>query len=199
MWAVRVHTDAMGSDWLPILLKLLRHDIAGYVFALETQASREHIQGWVGTDISREAFVARLKRAFPLARGNRMYSVKVVKHEQEYKDYVLKGTVTDMPTLVCHMSFDASPEAIKIAHERYWAKHQTMRNSKMGIVQEVCEWAQSQERVSRWDIAYQVCDLTTSRNKPLMLHYVRGVVNAVEWKVNSQERDKFMDDIINKL
>jgi len=199
MFALRIHTDVLGDDWLPKLLLVLRGDVRSYVFALETDANRDHIQGWVDADMHINTFRTRVKRAFPLIKGNGGYSLRMVRMEDEYRDYCLKGTPTSLPTIVCSMSLDTTEESLKIIHERYWSKHAKDKNSKKGIVQEVYEWAEAQREVDRRSIAREVMNLITERNKPLMMHYVRGVVNSVEYRLKKEEREKYLDDIIYKL
>lgn len=197
MYALRLHVDCMGENGLDILRELLIRNIDAYVMARENDASREHVQGWVCTDMRINTLRARIKRAFPGVVGNKGYSLSEVKDREAYRDYVLKGTPEEPADIVCSCSFDVCEGALRAAHRRYWSKHADRSKSKLGIVRETLEWAKSLcELPPRIEIARQVCGLIVGRNKPLMMHYVKGVVNAVSWSLDSREQEKMLE-IIN--
>lgn len=197
-WAVRIHVDGMGDNGVDRLRELLR-DVGssdGYVFALETKANREHVQGWVRTELSQQTFRARIKRMFPGVVGNKGYSVRVVRDFDAYSDYVLKGTPTDVATVVAHHCVQMSDEYLAAAHRRYWSKHGSKSSSKTAIVEEVFCWANSfAEAPDRRSIVERVCDVISGRNKPLMVPYVKGVVNSVMYKLDGTEKNRLIEYI----
>lgn len=197
-WALRIHLDGMGDNGLDKLRELLRVvGSDGYVFALETDATRNHVQGWVRTELSQQAFRARIKRVYPGVVGNRGYSLSVIKDFDAYSDYVLKGTPTDVATVVAHHCVQMSDEYLAAAHRRYWSKHGTTKSSSKGaIVAEVYSWANSfAEAPDRMAIIERVCDVLAERNKPLMVPYVKGVVNMVMYKLDGTEKKRLMQYI----
>lgn len=196
-YALRIHVDGMGAEGMSMFHQLLQSfESSGYVFALEVEATRNHIQGWVRTDIKQASLRMRIKRMFPGVVGNGKYSLKSVQDFEAYSDYCLKGTEKSLPDIVAQHCLDLTPEKIKEAHERYWERRRRSGGKSRGsIVDETYRWASSLEDVSRDDVVEHVCEEIVARNKPLMVHYVRGVVNSVMFKLGGCEKKGLMEYI----
>lgn len=197
VFAVRIHTDGMGDDGLEVFRKMLptiKND--GYVFALENDAARQHVQGWIRTESEQQALRIRIKRAFPGIVGNKKYSIAKVRDFEKYSEYVLKGTKSCLPHIVASHGLELGDAEVKEVHNRYWSRQKLVGSSQGSIVQEVYIWANSLEDVTREQVVVRTCEEITKRDKPLMVHYVRGVVNSVMFKLGGSEK-KYLIEYIN--
>lgn len=200
-YTVRIHE--LGDDTRRRLCDFLKSIDGSHVFARETDASRVHYQGWIRCDIKHQALRVRLKKAFPECVGNRAYSVGVVKDFQAYSRYILKGTREEMADVVSFkgIEFDLDQERLQNEHRAYWSSHGEKPGKSQGsIVKQVEEWYNTQgwddidER--RREVARRVCDVITSHDKPLNLHYARYVYNSVMYRNSNAFRDGVVEKII---
>lgn len=205
LFAIRIHDDCLGttvhgSDVLSKFLSTLGS--SGYCVCRETEASRVHYQGWIRTDMKLQALRVRIKKAFPDAVGNKGYSLRVVRDflgtekGVGYRDYCLKGTRDALADVVAIYALDVTDEMKKEAHERYWRVCGQKRGASQGTLAErVYAWAHSVTDVTHRDIIEHTCNSIVESGKPLMFHYVRGVVNSVLFKMSSGEKDRIVDYI----
>lgn len=104
-YAVRVHLPDVVEDedekkirlknLYDLLLTVKDVSITGYLLAFETNANRNHIQGFLGfnepqlTEKTRQKYL-RVFEKFYGSKGTGNYSIKKVRDIQEYTKYVLK-------------------------------------------------------------------------------------------------------------
>jgi len=201
VYTVRIHE--LGDDTRARVCDFLKSIDGSYVFARETDAARVHYQGWIRSDIKHQALRVRLKKAFPECVGNRAYSVGVVRDFQGYSRYILKGTREEMPDVVSFQGIEVNEEMIQNEHRAYWlSKSEVIGKSQGAIVKQVEDWYNLQgwddidER--RREVARRVCDVITSHDKPLNLHYARYVYNSVMYRSSNVFRDGVVEKIISE-
>lgn len=200
VYTVRIHE--LADDTRRRLCDFLKSLDGSYVFARETDAARVHYQGWIRCDIKHQALRVRLKKAFPECVGNRAYSVGVVKDFQAYSRYILKGTREEMADVVSFYGIELDQEMLQNEHRVYWSSHGEKPGKSQGaIVKQVEDWYNTQgwddidER--RREVARRVCDVITSHDKPLNLHYARYVYNSVMYRNSNAFRDGVVEKIIS--
>lgn len=172
-----------------------------YAISRETDATRTHFQGWLRCGIKHQALRVRIKKAFPECVGNRAYSVGIVKDFEKYSRYILKGTREEVADVVTYHGIEINEQVIANEHRIYWSTHGEKPSKSQGaIVKQVEEWYQTQgwedieER--RREVARRVCDVITSHDKPLNIHYARYVYNSVMYRNSNSFRDHVVEKII---
>lgn len=205
LFAIRIHDECLGTTVHggDIVRKFLSSlDSSGYLVCRETEASRVHYQGWIRTDMKLQTLRVRIKKAFPDAVGNKGYSLRVVRDflgsekGVGYRDYCLKGTRDALAEVVASHAIDVTPEMLQEGHDRYWKVCGAKRSASQGtLVERVLAWAKSVSDVSHRDIIQQTCTTIVDAGKPLMFHYVRGVVNSVLFKMSGDEQNRMVDYI----
>lgn len=198
--AVRVHE--IGDRALDRLTTLVRAIDGSYVFAKEVDATRVHYQGWIRCDVKPQALRVRLKKAFPECVGNKGYSLTAVKDEDAYKRYILKGTKEEMAQVVCHCGIEITSEYLAAEHRAYWSKAEKAGKSNRSVVEEVSEWVAAQEwpdvLSKEYAVAERVCDVITSKKKPLNMYYAEGVYNTVMYRASDEFKEIMIRKIISK-
>lgn len=199
VYAIRIHE--LADDFRRRVVAFVEGTGGSYVVARETDANRNHYQGWVRCDVKPQAIRARLKKAFPECVGNKAYSISAVKDFEAYSRYILKGTKEACADVVCACGLEITQEYLVNEHRAYWSRAEKPGKSNRNLVEEVHEWVverQQTGRVCRRDIAQRVCDVITSRKKALNTFYARSVVNTVAYLSDMDAREIILDEIANK-
>lgn len=197
--AIRIHLAALGScsvqEFHERLLKVVGQD-AGYVIVKEDDAERPHYQGWIrprdGDDATKMRM--RFRTRFPECAGNRSYSLKPVRDEEKYKDYCMKGRKNSKPDIVLKHSMELDDMEMMDRHDRYWNSHSS--SSKLCLVDRLVEWCKSfDERPPVREIVKECMEYIAEMKKPMMQHYIIGVVKTVVFKLDGSEKNVMIDYI----
>lgn len=197
VYAIRVHE--LGGDFRGRVVSFVEATGGSYVVARETDATREHFQGWLRCDVKPQTLRVRFKKAFPECVGNKSYSISAVKDFDAYSRYVLKGTREEVAQVVCYRGIELSADYLQQQHRAYWSKAEKPGKSNRSLVEEVHEWVCEQsETVDRRTIARRVCDTLAARKRGINTFYVRSIVNTVQWLTQYEAREIICDEISNK-
>lgn len=199
VYAIRIHE--LADDCRSRVIAFVQGCAGSHVVARETDANRIHYQGWLRCDIKPQALRVRLKKTFPECVGNKGYSISAVKDFEAYARYILKGTKDSMADVVSACGLEVNEEYLQNEHRAYWSRAEKPGKSNRSIVEEVHEWIVERKQthdVCRRDIAERVCEVLTSRKKPLNTFYVRSVVNTVAYLSDRDMREIILDEIVNK-
>jgi len=200
-YALRLHS--VSEDAQQRLKTLLSGIDGSYVMCKETDATRDHLQGWVRCGLQQQTLRKRVIKMFPECVGDKGYSLTKVRSMEDYGDYTLKGTEDSMPDVVAYCGIELTEQYIADAHRRYWSKKKKPGKSNKAVVEEVTDWALSQGWEGdmyqrRWDVAKQVCDVIVGKKKPLNAFYAKGVYNAVMYRLDGGFAKTFVEGIIDK-
>lgn len=116
----RVHTDELDINDLMSFL----HEQADIQFAVKEygKSNREHIHSCIRLKVPKQTFVDRMKKRFPVIKGNKYYGMEKLKKGYDTNArYCYKGTPNDWPDILYTIH---STEQWREYYNQYWAEWQ---------------------------------------------------------------------------
>lgn len=198
MYTIRLH-EIGGANTSEKLKEFAKKQSGSYFFVKETDANREHFQGWIRTDKTVATLRQALVRAFPENKGNKGYSLTECRKPQEYDLYLYKGTEETPPQVVCYSGVEITPEVIAAKHKIYWDENKKRKGKKLGIIDEIYEWAtETSVGCNERALVEKCVDIHVSRRKPMNEFMVNNVVNTVMVMLSATGRNAFIEKCLMK-
>lgn len=199
MYTIRLHEIA-GANTCDKLKEFAKKQSGSYFFVKETDANREHFQGWIRTDKTVATLRQALVRAFPENKGNKGYSLTECRKPQEYDLYLYKGTLETPPQIVCYSGVEITPETIAAKHKVYWNENEKRKKKKLCIIDELYEWANESNIGDNVEDLLNACvNIFISRRRPMNEFMVCSTVNTVRCMLTTSGKNAFVAKCMNKF
>lgn len=185
-------------------LKKALDKIGGAYVAAREYATNMHIHVLVYTD--KDSKYVRNQLTNTLGKtGNGVVSVKVAPKPQEMLAYICKGTAThpqprgEPPEIIWRYGVEAAD--IEAAHEAYWAKSKTIKETPGLSFPTQVEYYMKQNGMefTARNIAEAIVTMTIDKKNQINEHYMAGVGKLVLAKNNRQYKQELINQLALKI
>lgn len=195
-YTVRIH--ACDTVTQATIQDFFRNQDGAYFVVYETDATRDHFQGWYKGDIKENTLRERIKKALSV-KGNKMVSVTKCKDTRKYQRYLCKGTQTTLPHLVSSHGIEMTPEWVQEMHDEYWQQQQHAQvRTSLTVAQEAIAYAeqfQTERPPDVLEISTFLVNRCIQRHKPFDPYQLRRIKNLVMAKYDPHYADRMIMEI----
>lgn len=184
------------------LLDTLFKEGSGYFFVEEQGSVEEniHYQGIIKTDIAQNTLVQRIKRVVKI-KGNQAYSCKVVRDQERYHYYLMKGDREGaLPRVVHSHLINFSKEKIKDMHEAYWLVKNNTKDKSKDMIQFLYDKLKIYEDGDRQStIVREIIDYYVANRKPMNVFHMKSQARLLNCMLSQEYKNVIFNQILQDL